>query len=155
MWRSMASRSFPSAVSAPGNRSWGISQAESRMRRSMASKSSPGAGPGPLRERRITSSCCDLGGVESARSGWFCAGPGPREENHVVMRRVCSGYARGMLGVCSRYAQGMLRVCSGYAQGSVRAGWEGFGGSGGARDTREWDPTRTLGPKKVMKQVWG
>ena len=64
-------------------------------------------------------------------------------------------HAEGMLGVCSGYAQGMLRVCSGYAQGSVRAGWEGFGGSGGARDTREWDPTRTLGPKKVMKQVWG
>ena len=81
-------------------------------------------------------SCCDLGGVGSARFGWFCAGPsflGDRrittlavatfreELSHAV--RVLAGSSSGgptgrlNFGDCRTagiwYAQCMLRVCSG------------------------------------------
>ena len=68
--------------------------------------------PQLLRKKRLTTSCCDLGGLESARSG----GPDPlrkrRKENHNVMLR--SRRARRFIPfdkVKIGYAQGMLRVC--------------------------------------------
>ena len=45
-----------------------------------------------LRERRITTVCCDEEGGESARCGWVGAGPGPLGERRITT--VCCDGAR-------------------------------------------------------------